>query len=180
MIIAPYKFQGHGGWQGVAHCSVFEDNGQYYMAHQGRPGIDKYYMVMHVRKIFWMENGWPVVSPERYANTPQTTVTAAELAGEWEQIVLGYQVTPGYANEQTSPDFQSAVNLTLNADGKINGSANNTWTYSSPWLTMSWANGTFTDKLYVSRERDWENKKVSTIVFTGLNQDGTAIWGKKK
>jgi arabinan endo-1,5-alpha-L-arabinosidase len=180
MIIAPYKFQGHSGWQGVAHCSVFEDNGQYYMAHQGRPGIDKFYMVMHVRKIFWMENGWPVVSPERYANTPQTAVSSADLAGDWEQLVLGYQVTPGYANEQTSPDFQSAVNMTLNADGKINGNASNTWAYSAPWLTLNWSNGTFTDKVYVSRERDWENKKVSTIVFTGLNQDGTAIWGKKK
>lgn len=179
MILASYKFQGHGGWQGVAHCSVFEDNGQYYMVHQGRPGIDKYYMVMHVRKIFWMENGWPVVSPERYANVAQTNITSSELAGEWEQIVLGYQIVPGYANEQTSPDFQVAVNMTLNADGKINGDANNSWTYNSPWLTLSWAGGSFTDKLYVARERDWEQKDT-TIIATGLNQAGTAIWGKKK
>ncbi|RYZ48497.1 MAG: arabinan endo-1,5-alpha-L-arabinosidase, partial [Sphingobacteriales bacterium] len=160
MILAPYKFQNHGGWQGVAHCSVFEDNGQYYMAHQGRPGVDKYYMVMHVRKIFWMENGWPVVSPERFANVPQTAVAAADLAGEWEQIVLGYQVTPGYGEQQTSPDFQQSVNLSLGSDGRINATAGNTWSYSSPWLTLSWANGTFTDKVYVSRERDWENKKT--------------------
>jgi arabinan endo-1,5-alpha-L-arabinosidase len=25
MILAPYQFQGHGGWQGVAHCAVFQD-----------------------------------------------------------------------------------------------------------------------------------------------------------
>jgi len=179
MILAPYQFQGHGGWQGTAHCAVFADNGQYYMAHQGRPGIDKYFMVMHVRKIFWMENGWPVVSPERYANVPQTAVASADLAGNWEQIVLGYQVVPGYANEQTSPNFQVATNLTLNADGKINGAAANTWTYTAPWLTLNWNSGAFVDKLHVSRERDWENKDT-TIVITGLNQFGTAIWGKKK
>jgi arabinan endo-1,5-alpha-L-arabinosidase len=180
MILAPYKFLGHGGWQGVSHCAVFQDNGQYYMAHQGRPGIDKYYMVMHVRKIFWMENGWPVVSPERFANVPQTVITSGDLAGEWEQIVLGYQVVPGYANEQTSPDFQNAVTVTLNADGKINADASNSWSYNAPWMTLSWGNGAFTDKVYVARERDWENKKTSTIIFTGLNQNGTAIWGKKK
>jgi arabinan endo-1,5-alpha-L-arabinosidase len=179
MILAPYKFEGHGGWQGTAHCSVFMDNGQYYMAHQGRPGVDKYYMVMHVRKIFWMENGWPVVSPERYANVPQTAIASTDLTGNWEQIVLGYQVVPGYANEQTSPNFQVATNMTLNADGKINGDANNTWTYAAPWLTLNWSGGTFVDKLHVSRERDWENKDT-TIVITGLNQQGTAIWGKKK
>ena len=27
--------------------------------------------------------------------------------------------------------------------------------------------------------RDWENKKNS-IIFTGLNNVGTAVWGKKK
>jgi len=180
MILAPYKFQLHGGWQGVAHCSVFEDNGQYFMAHQGRPGVDKYYMVMHVRKIFWTQDGWPVVSPERYANTAQASVASAELTGEWERIVMNYTVTPGYANEQTSPDFQSSVNMVLNADGKIDGNAAHAWSYTSPWLTLSWSNGASVEKVYISRERDWENKKTSVLVFTGLNQEGTAVWGKKK
>jgi arabinan endo-1,5-alpha-L-arabinosidase len=45
---------------------------------------------------------------------------------------------------------------------------------------MVWNNGAFIDKLYVSRERDWENKKISTLVFTGLNNEGTAVWGKKR
>lgn len=181
MIIAPYQFQGHGGWQGTAHCAVFDDgSGQYYMAHQGRPSVDKYFMDLHVRKIFWTADGWPVVSPERYANTTQTAVAQTELSGDWEQIVLGYKVVPGYSAEQTDPNLQVATTITLNADGKINGSATNAWTYTAPWLELKWNNGAFTDKVYVSRERDWENKKSTTLVFTGLNNAGTAIWGKKK
>ncbi len=180
MIIAPYQFQGHGGWQGVAHCAVFEDGGQYYMAHQGRPSVDKYFMDLHVRKIFWTADGWPVVSPERYANTTQSTIASTDLTGDWEQIVLGYKVVPGYANEQTDPNLQVATTMTLSADGKINGIATNSWTFSAPWLELKWNNGAYTDKVYVSRERDWENKKSSTLVFTGLNNEGTAIWGKKK
>lgn len=179
MILAPYQFMGHGGWQGTSHMSVINDNNQFYMIHQGRPGVDKYYMVMHVRKVLWTEEGWPIVSPERYANVDQDPVTQEELAGEWEQIVLNYQVVPGYADEQISPNFQVAVTMQLSADGKINGDASSQWTYTSPWLTLNWNNG-HTDKVNVLRERDWENKIETTLVFTGLNEEGRAVWGKKK
>jgi arabinan endo-1,5-alpha-L-arabinosidase len=180
MILAPYKFMNHGGWAGVSHCSVFKDNGQYYMAHQGRPGVDLAFMVMHVRKIFWTPEGWPMVSPERYANVPDTEVTRSEIAGEYEQIVQGYNTVPGYGIEQTNPDYNAAFNTTLTADGKINGDANNTWSYTAPWLELRWAGGLFVDKFHVSRERDWENKIKSVVVGTGLNGGGLSIWLKKK
>ncbi|MEI9808668.1 MAG: hypothetical protein WDO16_12860 [Bacteroidota bacterium] len=92
MIIAPYKFTGHSGWQGVAHSTTFSDgNGQYFIAHQGRPGIDKYYMNLHVRKLFWTADGWPVASPERYAWEKDSLISQPDVVGEWEQIVLGYK-----------------------------------------------------------------------------------------
>ncbi len=180
MILAPYKFQGHSGWQGVSHCSVFKDGDQYYMANQGRPGENKFFMIMHVRKIFWTEDGWPVVSPERYAELDQTQVEESELIGDWEQIVLGYNVVPGYAEEQIFPNFQNAVDMTIDVEGTINGDANNTWTYDVPWLELSWSNGEFIDKVHVERGRDWENEITSTLIFSGLNNEGIAVWGKKK
>ncbi|WP_187261124.1 arabinan endo-1,5-alpha-L-arabinosidase [Pontibacter beigongshangensis] len=184
MILSPYKFMGHGGWQGVSHPAVFKDNGKYYIAHQGRPGgpgNERFYMVMHVREIVWTESGWPVVSPQRYAAVPQTpAITPADLAGEYEQIVLTQPVVPGYGNEQTNPGFSEAFATKLNANGTINEGGNNTWVYNAPWLELKWNGGQFTDKLHVSRGRDWENKVASTIVMTGLNGDGTAIWLKKK
>jgi arabinan endo-1,5-alpha-L-arabinosidase len=179
MIIAPYKFSGHSGWQGVAHSTTFSDgNGQYFIAHQGRPGIDKYFMNMHVRKLFWTTDGWPVASPERYAWEKDSLISQNDIAGEWDHVVLGYNVVPGYSAEQTSPDFQTAVSLTIGANGALNGNSANSWTYAAPWLTLKWANG-LTDKVFVQKGRDWENKK-STIIFSGLNNHGTAIWGKKK
>jgi len=178
MILAPYKFAGHGGWQGTSHVSVFKNNGQYYMAHQGRPGVNSYYMVMHVRKIFWTPEGWPMVSPERYAATEQTTVASTELAGAWERIDLGYQIVPGYAEEQISPNFQEAVTMTLDAAGTINGNASHHWTFASPWLDLNWNNGATIEKVLVERGRDWENKRAC-LIFTGLTTEGKAIWGKK-
>ncbi len=180
MILSPYKFQNHGGWQGVAHPSVFQSTGKFFMAHQGRPGVNPGFMVMHVREIFWTPEGWPMVSPERFANVEQTPITTEQLAGEYEQIVLTQTVVPGFGNEQTDPNFSVAFNTTLMANGTINGDPNNTWVYDAPWLTLRWAGGMFLDKMHVSRERDWENKKPSTIVMTGLNGGGLAIWMKKK
>lgn len=178
MIIAPYQFNGHAGWQGVSHCAVFENNGQFYISHQGRPGNDSNFMILHSRKLYWTKDGWPVASPERYAGEFTTAITSNDLVGDWEQIILGYKIVPGYDKEQNQPDFQYASNLTLNANGAINGDAANKWTYIAPWLELKWSNG-FTDQVYVDRGRDWENKK-ETIIFTGLNNKGTSIWGKKK
>ncbi len=179
MIIAPYQFNGHGGWQGTSHCTVFDDgNNHYYIAHQGRPGVDFNYMDLHVRKLFWTADGWSVASPERYAWEGDTTAAQASLIGDWEQIDLNYQVVPGYADQQVSPDFQTSLTLTLAADGSFNGNSGNTWSYAAPWLSLNWTGGR-TDKLYVQPGRDWENKK-NTIIFTGLNNSGTAVWGKKK
>nr|WKN34090.1 arabinan endo-1,5-alpha-L-arabinosidase [Tunicatimonas sp. TK19036] len=178
MILAPYQFNGHSGWQGVAHPAVFEHDNQYYIAHQGRPGENPFYMVLHVRQLHWTEDGWPLVSPERYAAEEEYPVAEEELIGSWEQIVLDYRIVPGYAEEQTSPDFQTSSALTLAADGTINGNNDQTWSYEAPWLTLAWSNGDV-HQLLVERGRDWENEIDSTILFTGLNQKGTAIWGKK-
>ena len=178
MIIAPYKFSGHQGWQGTSHCSVFQDNGQYFIAHQGRPSVNPAFMVLHVRKIFWTDDGWPIASPERYAWEDNTTVARDSIIGQWEQINFAYAVVPGFGNEQIYPDLQTSVNITIDAAGTINGTAGNTWTYTAPWLQLNWSDGS-TNKLFVQKGRDWENKK-SSYIFTGLNNTGMAIWGKKK
>jgi len=180
MILAPYQFSNQSGWQGTAHCAVFDDgSGQYYMAHQGRPGINSYFMDLHVRKISWTPDGWPVVSPERYANVTQMAIAAADIAGTYEKVTLGYHIVPGYGTEQTNPDFQVSTELKLDAGGTINGNASDTWTYASPYITLKYSTGG-TYKVKVERERDWENKVASTLIFTGLDATGTAVWGKKK
>ena len=178
MIVAPYQFSGHAGWQGVSHCAVFENNGQFYISHQGRPGNDINFMILHTRKLYWTKDGWPVASPERYAGEFPTAIKTEDLVGDWEQITLNYRIVPGYDKEQNQADFQYSVPLSLNANGAINGDATNKWTYTAPWLELKWSNGT-TDQVYVDRGRDWENKK-ETILFTGLNNQGTSIWAKKK
>ena len=121
---------------------------------------------------------WPVVSPERFANVTQTPIALSDLAGTWERIQLDYHIVPGYGTEQASPDMQVATSMTLGADGSVGGSVTGTWTYAAPVIVLKLSGG-ITETVQVSRERDWENRITSTLVFTGLNNNGTAIWGKK-
>ncbi|MFY0624871.1 MAG: arabinan endo-1,5-alpha-L-arabinosidase [Reichenbachiella sp.] len=181
MILTPYRFKGHSGWQGVSHPSVFIDreSKEFYMAHQGRPGENSFYMVMHVRQLHWTEDGWPMVSPERYAAEEENAVAESEIVGKWEQIMMGYKVVPGFADEQTQPDFQNAADLTIHAGGTVSGASTGSWTYTAPWLTFELDGEAAPFKLKVERGRDWENEVAETILFTGLNTEGVAYWGKK-
>lgn len=179
MIVAPYAFTGHTGWQGVSHPGVFKArDGEFYIVHQGRPTISPAFMVLHIRRLFWTEDGWPIASPQRYAAVPQGSISAADLVGNWERIRFGYDIVPGFADEQIDPGLQLATALTLDAGGTLDQDPNSTWTFEAPWLTLAWADGT-TEKVHLSHGRDWEKRVASTLVFTGFDQDGTTVWGKK-
>ena len=68
--------------------------------------------------------------------------------------------------------------MSIDAAGTIGDGSPGTWTYTAPWLELKWSNGT-TAKVFVQKGRDWENNK-NTIIFTGLNNNGIAVWGKRK
>lgn len=178
MILAPYRFKGHSGWQGVSHPGVFKKDDRFYIGHQGRPGQDRFFMVMHVRQLFWTEDGWPLVSSQRYAGEEEGQVEESELSGSWEIIDFDYNVVPGYAEEQIFPDFQDSEFITLDQGGTINNDAGSTWTYNQPWLTLN-IGGRLIEGIRLEKGRDWENEVGSTPLMTGINPEGRAFWGKK-
>ena len=168
MILFPYRFNHHVGWQGTGHCGVFRDGDQYYMVHQGRTSSSIYNMVLHVRKMFWID-GWPVLSPQRYAGVPQTGIDAEMIPGQWEHIPMVYDRTV----TNLRPDL-----INLDSDGRINGSNQNTWSLDADTLIMSWHGGQYIDRMIVSHAWDWENRCLA-LVYTGMNQNGLNIWGKR-
>lgn len=178
MILAPYRFDNQSGWQGVSHVGIFKDEEQFYMGHQGRPGINSFYMVMHVRQIFWTEDGWPMVSSQRFATEEEYAVTNEEISGTWESILFEYDVVPGYAEEQTNPGFSLSKVLNIYSDGTMDGAIEGTWTFEEPWIIINQTNGE-NIKVRLERGRDWENEIDNTILFTGIQSNGYAIWGKK-
>ena len=165
MITAEYKFENHPGWQGFGGCTELHDGTSYYYVSQARLSSNKYFMDLHIHRMVWTPDGWPTISPERYVNVPQDTISLAKIVGKWEHLDL----------VKTASQNQS-IEITLNSDGTITGIDNAQWQYQDSILSLSYNSAIY--KARVFSEWDWENKK-RTIVYTGMNSTGYCIWGKK-
>ncbi|HOK99237.1 MAG TPA: arabinan endo-1,5-alpha-L-arabinosidase [Bacteroidales bacterium] len=171
VITAQYGFKGHPGWQGFGHCGLLRDSNQYFYVSQARLASNKYLMVLHVHRMLFTSDGWPVIAPERYVNVPQYAITADSLVGKWEVI---------YLSSVTKQNV--AWYATFNADGTLTGYFNgenitsSSWNFANNELTLQV--NAHTIKARLSCEWDWENKR-RTICFTGLSEEGRSAWGKK-
>jgi arabinan endo-1,5-alpha-L-arabinosidase len=181
IVTHSYMFEGHPGWSGNAHCAVINDNGRFFMFHQGRLAPDNLMMVMHVREIFWLPSGWPVVSPQRYAGIPQRNISTGDLVGDWEVIELtelpdnvklwqGQIPFGGWTYSEK--EFNVSTHWVFNANKKIEGHSTGSWEYANQLLKINDID------CVVFPGWDWENR-CATILFAGILENGSSIWGKK-
>ncbi|MCQ2251942.1 MAG: arabinan endo-1,5-alpha-L-arabinosidase [Bacteroidales bacterium] len=178
ILTAPYRFDNHGGWQGMAHCTCFSDgDGNYYLASQGRPSSNPGMMDLCVRKMYFRADGWPMVSPERYAGDADTKLTEGMIYGEYEIIRIhdNYEESnhearsDGQANELLDIEVNKSTRLELGS-GNVSSFQQNTFTLALDNQQISGV------KVFVGH--DWENQKT-TVLFSGIDNQGFAIWGKK-
>lgn len=173
-LIGGYRFQEGEGWVAPGHNSVLQDGGDYYLVHHARPEQDTNWMYLHVRKMLWTEDGWPVVSPERYAGETVQAIPKDSIPGQWEQIIHE-KLIDGQVESET---------VTLLKDGKINDSKEKDyWEFDGDHtVALYWhdAEGEVVSKetVLLLPAWDWELSR-STLVFTGLNEQGAAVWGKQ-
>ncbi|MDR0894005.1 MAG: arabinan endo-1,5-alpha-L-arabinosidase [Prevotellaceae bacterium] len=190
ILTAPYRFDHHPGWAGTGHCGVFTDNeGHYFMTHQGRLSPENQQLVLHVRQMFFNADGWPVVSPERYAGTAPRTFRTKDLAGEWEiirvreplaerQLDAG-QIMPGEAGLKEQ-ECNGSVHHELKNDGSLDGDAGGKWSFDPQQQTLElrMPEGEQITDLIVFAGHDWE-RETETVLFTGLDAKGRSVWGKR-
>lgn len=187
ILTSPYQFDGHPGWAGTGHCSVIGlENGDFYMLHQARLSPYNALMVLHVRRLFFTPDGWPVASPERYAGDNPRRFGKADLAGEWEIIRIvepareraleAGQVLWGEGalkqNERNQP-----FHAVLAQGGQVEGKG--TWNFSDEKQTLTLTLGEEAiEDIFVFAGHDWEREQ-ETILFCGLDKRGRSIWGKR-
>jgi arabinan endo-1,5-alpha-L-arabinosidase len=178
ILTAAYRFDNHPGWAGVGHCGVVEDQGRYFMMHQGRLAPYNMMMDLHVREVFFTPDGWAVVSPERYAGTPQKSLKAKDLKGEWEIIRIrephydrrleAGQILPGQGMQPEEFNLSQHYRL----DSCV-------WSFDAAKQLLSIElDGEKIKDLRVFCGHDWENRR-DCILFTGLDATGRSVWGKK-
>ena len=197
ILTHPYQFKNHPGWAGVAHCGVFaNENGDFFMAHQGRLAPDNQLMVLHVREIKWTVDGWPVVSPERFAgisgdatsksHIKKLQIIKSNIPGTWEIIRIqdartDRQLEFGqilWGEGQLRPtEINASQTVEFCKNGKMIGSVGK-WKFNpDTGLTLLLKNETITS-LIIFAGHDWENE-TETLLFTGLDSNGCSVWGKK-
>lgn len=190
ILTSPYRFGGHDGWAGTGHCGIFEDGtGRVFMVHQGRLAPHNELMVLHLRQVFFTTSGWPVVSPQRYAGTPDRHFDTTDLPGVWEIIRVddpksnrgleAGQVLWGEGRLKAGESADSHV-CAIYPDGYLTtGDRSGSWTFDPgrQLLTMTIGDETITD-LIVHAGHDWE-RQTDTVLLTGLDSNGRSIWAKR-
>ena len=99
------------GWMAPGHNSVINTDKGWFLVHHVRTyryGEGPH--MMQVRKIMFNEDGWPVVSPFRYAGDTNNTYTTEKIAGEYEFIFQG---------KENQRDANTAVLISLDKNGKL-------------------------------------------------------------
>ncbi len=174
-ILGGYKFLAGEGWTAPGHNSVLQDSdGQDYIIHHARGETKTAWSYLHVRKIIWTSDGWPVVSPERYAGETIQAIPKRMISGSWETIIQ---------SKETNGKVRSKI-IQLLPNGEVNDNKNvGKWKFDGDHtLEITWQDhkgkASSVEIIQFIPSWDWELNKP-TLVYTGMNNLGEVIWGKQ-
>ena len=184
---------------GNGHCSVIENDGEWYLVEHCRKVADAV-AYLQVRKILWNEDGWPVVSPLVYAGEDEQVIPKEMLYGTWDLSSVGHTILESGVTDVSKSGAYKGSDLPVlssevivSENGKLansEGSEIGTWEYDDDHtLTFTFTQSGSTDnyefyedgdvmKLYVLTGYD-KDKRESAIVLMGTDQNDIAQFGKK-
>lgn len=172
MILCGYHFDNGQGYMGPGHNSVLRDfDNEWYLACHIREHDFKIPQIatMHIYKMFWTSDGWPVINLECYAGEKTQSIERDYIVGEYERIKLVPSIPQGVIN---------SVPMTLHEDGKFECcSINGHWEYING-TTISIYYGNIVETYKVTPAWDWQLNEP-TIAIAGKDQYGVAVCGKK-
>lgn len=160
----PYMAPGHnsvlrdadGAWYLV--CHIREKN------FTGEPEPS----TMQVRKLYWMSNGWPVVSAEPYCGEIKQEIPKEELLGHYERISFVPSLPQG---------IMTAVPMKLDTKDYYECcSIQGTWEYDGNMVSIAY--GPNREMAHVTAAWDVE-RDCPTIILSGMSEDGITFWAKK-
>lgn len=124
---------------------------------------------MQVRKIYWTEDGWPVVAAQPYTGEIPQEIPQEVLLGTYERITLVSSLPQG---------IQTAVPMKLGENGYYEScSIQGSWEYADGKLTIQY--GPHKEEAFVSAVWDVERDKP-TIAICGLSNRGVPFWAKRR
>lgn len=170
------------GYAAIGHNSVLTKDGKYYVvAHARRQdgsGVTAGH-ALYVFQLFFNEDGWPVMNPNRYAGEAVGSGITAENTEDTYNVVVH--------SEGTVIDFVQSVPYTFNADGTIvdaSAASVGSWSLSGDYyitITLTGGDGAGTYKGVVAPSWDMyvSNRLLdayATFSLTAVSDTGRSLW----
>ena len=154
-----YRSPGHNS------AILEEETGRYFLIFHTRFANAGSYAVM-VHQMYFNQEGWPVVSPLRYAGETIAPVEEAARTGLYKVVFHGRDIN---GTEHSSQLY------TLAGDGSVSGSGEGTWTYEDGnRFTLTLDGVTYRGVMHRALDA---TQKTWTTCFTALDDTGAAVWG---
>lgn len=179
-LMGDHEWQNIGGELGYVspgHNSSYydEQSGKYFLIFHARfPGQGNFHQI-RVHEMWMNVDGWPVVSPLRYA--PRTPVSGpASPAHEY----VGLSEVPGsyqFVNHgrDTSGTIKTSVAVDLNSDGTVAGAYAGTWRFGGNNVCVLNLGDTV---VYGVLARQYNQAAGAfQITFSGVNENGESLGG---
>lgn len=160
--------EARSGYVSPGHNSVWyeEETGQYFLIFHTRfEGKGEMHQV-RVHQMFMNEDGWPVVSPYRYAGEKLELIDEALVPGVYKLISHGHDI---------SAQVKSSQDIVLGADHSVSGSHEGTWELKGDHGAVIWLDGVEYKGEWILEWDQFGQKNVMT--FTALSGEGCAVWG---
>ncbi len=173
MQLCGYCWSDATSYMAPGHNSVLHDrDGSWYIVYhireknfvtKGEPST------MQIRKMYWTEEGWPVVSAEPYSGEVEQEIPREALQGRYERINLACSLPQGI---QTSVPMKLKDSNDYYECCSIQGK----WHYEDGRITITY--GPHRETAFVTAVWDHERNQP-TIALCGMSQDGVPFWAKR-
>ncbi|GAA2971178.1 arabinan endo-1,5-alpha-L-arabinosidase [Microbacterium terrae] len=158
------------GYVSPGHTSWYRDpkTGRMFLVFHSRfPGTGETHEV-RVHQMWMNSDGWPVVSPARYAGESIGRIDRSEIAGTWQLVDMGKDITATAATD---------VDVTLGALGLISGEARGVWVQTGKSSAKFRIDGKTYRGVFAPT---WDAALEKwTVGFTAVSKDGVTLWGRK-
>jgi arabinan endo-1,5-alpha-L-arabinosidase len=192
-VLGSHRFGSDTAWLAPGHNSILVEPGlpgvelgsgcrqsEYFMVHHVRFAADPHQHVVQLRRTFFTETGWPVVSPQPFAGAElETLAEPVGLAGPWHVVRLAPDATSLVDSVETTVGLAPAVLVPAGAadaaarlfDGEP------TRLRLVVGASVGASVGTGLDAVVFS-SWDWANARPA-LSFSGLAADGVAWFGTR-
>ncbi|WP_460799080.1 LamG-like jellyroll fold domain-containing protein [Microbacterium sp. GXF0217] len=158
------------GYVSPGHTSWYQDpeTGRMFMVFHARfPGTGELHEV-RVHQMWINAQGWPVVSPARYAGETAEKVKRPDIVGTWQLVDMGHDITATAAK---------SVDVTLTQNGRITGDREGTWGRSGHRTAALTIDGEVYSGVFAPI---WDPDLAEwSIGLTAVSDEGVTLWGRQ-